>query len=491
MQDSKLINILKTFSADELKSFEKFIASPYFSVGRDVRGLFSVIKKSYPRYLSKEIIKENLYKKLFGSEEFNERKLKNLTASLTFLAEQFLIYSSLSTNETENELILAEQYLKRGNEKLFLSTLRSVEKKSLPLISFGDSDSFAASRKMLRLKEKFYISKNKYSDAIPVRLAHTEYSALSFYIYFFKRLKDYVIFPIFYNSPFENTILKSVKENTDFEKMMEELKSENYPMLWLIEVYYNIYKSILSSKDGKSEEYYYKTKKLFFENKDKFSRREKYYILDSLVTYCIMRDPDNNNFSLECFEIYKKMLEENACTPSEEEPLGATQYGNIMFWAFDIEEYDWLEGFIGKYSSKLKPEHEEDMTNLAMAHLYFGKRDYEKALTHISKVRNDFLLYKIQVRNLKFKIYYELGLFEQAYSLVDSYRHFLTENTEIHGMFKERAVDFINIYIRLLKAKADHNVTDVDFLRTKIEGMLGYELRPWLMEKVDELIKIG
>ncbi len=466
--------------------FEKFICSPYFSTGRDISGLYSHIKKFHPEFNSEEMERENIYSKLFPGEEFNERKLKNLTASLTSLAEQFLIHNTVKSQETDNKILLAGQYLERGNEKLFLSTLKAAESDLSPENSIG-TDSFDKEKRILRLKEKFYLHKNKFNDSVPCRLSHAEYSIVSFYIYYFKRLKDTIILPLFYNIPFNNSPITAIEASIDFEKNIKLLKEENYPLLWLIEIYYNIYKALLHHKWPESEDYYRKYKSLFLYNIEKFSRAEKCYIFDAMATYCVMRDPENRAFTKECVEVYKLMLDENAYSASENEPMGASMYGNIMLWALDSCEYDWLEEFIEKYSVKLADEYRDNMTHFAMANLCFGRSEFEKALGHISRVQTDFLVYKIQVRNLKFKIYYELGMFEQAYSMVDSYRHFLSQNTEIHETFKVRAMDFINIYTRLLRAKALGNFSELEVIRKKIDSMLGYELRPWLTEKVNEL----
>jgi hypothetical protein len=488
MFNSKLVNILKSFTVSELKSFEKFIVSPYFTTGRNVGGLFSILKREYPEFSSPSIKKEKVYQKLFGKSAYDERKLKNLTASLTLLAEKFLVHNSINTENYESRVRLAEIYLQKGNYKLFLSTLKQNETK-LPEITLPDNESYSDVRKVLRLREKYYISGNKYSKSIPVRLEHTEKTILSNYIYLFKRLKDSVIFPLFYNTPFENTIFKLTTQNTDFDKIIETLKKDNYHLIWLLEIYYCIYKSIQLIEDKISEDYYFRLKEIFYQNIEAFAEGEKFYILDSMATYCMMRDSFNSKFSEECFEVYKKMLCENAYKFNVNDSIPTTLYGNIIFWAYDLNEFEWLDNFIERYSNELKPEYRDGMTNLAKAHLYFGKNDFEKALYYINKVQNDFLLYKIQVRNLKFKIYYELNLIEPAYSLVDSFKHFLSDNTEIHGLFKERALDFINIYIKLLKAKTDKSRLDFDEIKFKIDNMQGYELRPWLLEKVEEFNK--
>lgn len=488
MNNSKLLNILKLYTPEDIKQFGKFIASPYFSTGRDVRGLFSLLKNSYPHFASPELERRVIYSKLFKDSPFNERRLKNLTASLTHMAEDFLLHNYLYAGSAEKNLKLAEIFYKRGSEKLFQSALNHVEKES-PQAYHADYDSYSINYKLLRLKEKYFISKNKYAQSIPLRLEYTEHSLLYHYINYFKRQKDKVIFPIFYNIPFENSLFDSVHDSTDFEALVRSLNLKKYSLAWLIEIYYNIYISIKDHSESFSETSYLRLKELFLLNIDKFNDGEKFYILDSMAAYCIMREPSNSAFTNECFEVYQKMLSEKAFKFNENDHIPITLYGNIMFWAYDMNKFEWLEKFIDEYSDELKPEFKEDMIHMARAHQFFGQGDFRKSLYHIERVQKEFLLYKIQVRNLKFKLYYELNLIEEAYSLLDSFKHFLKNNTEINELFKERANNLINIYVKLLKGRSDRNAIDLENLKSKIDNMLGYEMRPWLLEKLDQLVK--
>ena len=62
MKNSKLINILKTFSPEEIKLFEKFLASPFHSSGKNCIPLFRSMKKYYPEFDTDKISYENLHK---------------------------------------------------------------------------------------------------------------------------------------------------------------------------------------------------------------------------------------------------------------------------------------------------------------------------------------------------------------------------------------------------------------------------------------------
>jgi len=50
LKDSKLIKLLKNFNSEEFKEFEKFVASPFFSRGRDLLPLFKALKPFYPGF---------------------------------------------------------------------------------------------------------------------------------------------------------------------------------------------------------------------------------------------------------------------------------------------------------------------------------------------------------------------------------------------------------------------------------------------------------
>jgi hypothetical protein len=50
MKGIKLINLLKTLTPDEMISFEKFIASPFFNSVKNHAKLFNELKKFYPAF---------------------------------------------------------------------------------------------------------------------------------------------------------------------------------------------------------------------------------------------------------------------------------------------------------------------------------------------------------------------------------------------------------------------------------------------------------
>jgi len=72
MKKSKLLSYLSTFSKDEFKSFEAFIASPYFNTKPDLITFFGLLKKAAPDFKEKKVEKTIIYKALYPSKLFDE-----------------------------------------------------------------------------------------------------------------------------------------------------------------------------------------------------------------------------------------------------------------------------------------------------------------------------------------------------------------------------------------------------------------------------------
>ncbi|HRE11332.1 MAG TPA: hypothetical protein PK605_02840 [Ignavibacteria bacterium] len=487
MKESKLIGILKTFSQEEFRSFEKMVYSPFFTI-RDVTGLFEIIKGYHPEFNSDKLEKQIIFKQLFKGEAFNEKKLKNMVSELTRLAEEFLVNISAVSGKNESIRLLAGQYKERKNDKLFIRTLNILENK-LHENLFDSIECYNEEEKLERLKESYYNSVNNFERSVTSKLIYSEYFTISFLIRFMRQLRDKNTITIAFNLPFENTLLDSVYESLDFDRLLCKLKEDNYPMLWLIEIYYYVYKS---STEIESDFYYNCLKSNFLENIEKFSHKEKYFLFNDLIDCCVRKcNIGLKHYEKEEFEIYTYLFDHNAYSSSENDYLAIIFYRNVMLLALNLREFEWLRQFILNHSDKLKPEYRENMMNLASANLSFEEGKFEKALKFISKVQYDFFLYKTDVKKLMLMIYYELNLFDQAFSLIDSFKHFLTDTTEISALYKTQHSNFVNIYNKLIKAKSSESLIDAGLLVNEIEKFDSIAGRNWLIRKVNEFTKKG
>jgi hypothetical protein len=154
------------------------------------------------------------------------------------------------------------------------------------------------------------------------------------------------------------------------------------------------------------------------------------------------------------------------------------------------KECKWFEDNLDILVKRLRPELKENTEYFALAHLEYGKGNFEKALEIINKVSYDVFLYKIDVKNLLLKIFFELKLYDQAFSLVDSYKHFLNNNKELSNEYKEQFFNFIMMYNKLLRASSNSNSGNTDFLSKELNDLKTIANRGWLQEKINKIKKV-
>ena len=101
------------------------------------------------------------------------------------------------------------------------------------------------------------------------------------------------------------------------------------------------------------------------------------------------------------------------------------------------------------------------------------------------KVKYEFFLFKLDVKNLMFKIYFELDYTEQAYSLLDAMRHYLSNAKDLSESIIARERNFIKYASELLKLKSESKILNSNYLKDKLENERYLEGRKWLLQKID------
>src|SRR5437016_321318 len=107
MEKSKLTEVFKTFSKDEIKSFNDFVKSPFFNKEKVLIKLAGYLQRLHPAYNFPGIEKERVFTFLYPGKKFNDGLMRNITSDLLALAEKFLAVKRLDKNILmENNLLL-------------------------------------------------------------------------------------------------------------------------------------------------------------------------------------------------------------------------------------------------------------------------------------------------------------------------------------------------------------------------------------------------
>ena len=111
---------------------------------------------------------------------------------------------------------------------------------------------------------------------------------------------------------------------------------------------------------------------------------------------------------------------------------------------------------------------------------------YEDALSHLSNVRFKYEALKRFVKNLMLKIYYELNYIEEALSLIDTYKHYISKNKKISDVSRIPNNNFLMFYKDLLRFKIKPDEFDLFMLKKRIEEAGNVSSKDWLLKKLDE-----
>lgn len=495
MKTPKLFTILRTFSDEEIKNFEKFIISPYKNPGKNVKPLFKALKKYHPVYSSEKLTEEKIYKFLYRTGNTKEKKayVKVLLSHLTNLALEFL---KNKNNESEYEKNFSEvRFLKMLNyrklDSLYFSQYRSINR-SLPKEFDSESSPYILNMQLEKENCNFLLDRDNQVKTSEVLLKQGEYLLLFFLTEFFKIRAHYRTNEYVFNAGYDGTILKEVMNNFNFEPIIQYLKNiknDNYP---IISIYYN---SMMAQLDINDDQFFRNFKELLELNVSLFDREELGNLYVDLEACCWKRlncnitDQRREYFRKELFDIYKKELKLNIYK-YEHDFMRIHKFRNIIMSALNLKEYDWLEKFTKKYYSELAPEYRENMYNYSLAVLNFNRAKYEESLKQFSNIKYDYFYLKVDIKNWMLLIYYELNLNEQAYSLIDTYKHFLAKNKNLSALFKKNNLDFLNMYIKIMNFKCGKEFFNPDKMISELTANGKFIHKGWLLKKIEELKNI-
>ncbi|MBI5403650.1 MAG: hypothetical protein HY959_09615 [Ignavibacteriae bacterium] len=459
MIDHQIIDILKALSEEEIKQFRKFLASPYFNRSRNVNSMFEILVKFYPDFNSDKLSKEFISSKLFGQGKFNDSTIRNLLSDLVNSSELFL----MQENFRKSALLSFDYLLKELREKKLADVfLRNSEKLNnrYSELKNVDSEYYLAKHKIELNKFNFSAVNEKIMDNKVADEHLNELYLSGIYItvhYVIEIISLYlasIFYSINYNRPIENNFLKKAIKLVNLEDLQSLLSQTEHSFM------INIYISLMKMFENmESDDAYYEYKNLVRAHSSKMDKDEAWFHYNNMVNYCTLRqiqsgDHSSDKYNLEMFEINEEILSNEYYTNKKVNYLRYEFFREILQLGLRLKKMNWVENFIINYGPKLHKSDKENMMNLAYTYLYYEKGDYLKSWKYLNKIKIDSFIYKYDLKNYALKLYYEMGHYEEALMLIDSYKKFMNRNEMISEQEKNRTKNFVSYLNKLILFKA-------------------------------------
>jgi hypothetical protein len=293
-----------------------------------------------------------------------------------------------------------------------------------------------------------------------------------------------------FNTEFEEGVLEGFLKTVNPDSIKKLIKNKDFKKHEILELYFCAF--MLNSEQD-SHEYYCRLKELFFKNIQDINREACYNMYLALLNYNGRKhwSDKSNIYRRESLDIYKDMIARGYHTWSEGEYMTVIIFRSILTLCSLLKDIEWMEYFVANYVDKLAPEQRQNMYYYSHAKLNFAKREYFASLENISKVDLNLFTFKFDIKTLMLQLYYELGYFEESFAMMDSFKHFLSNNKNVSPVFREWNLNFLNLYNVIMNQKSGKKNVDLDVLKRKIINTPNSASQPWLIDKVEELKKVA
>ena len=478
MEKSTLIEILRTFSKEELASFGDFTSSPYYNKKTNVTKLYKALKKLAPEFPPEKITKEEMWKLVFPGKEYNYGIMKNLIYDLNKLAIKFLELEMYSQKNIDNDLNLLDGYRLKNLKSQFIKKAAETRKKlkERPLDNLSHYYSYM-----------IYCSEMSYLDYdFLFRSGETDYhsginrSLLLFYIT---------------NQLYHN--INSVQYATNSSAVIDKNVHENTLKMYEVSAFKDTYTDLLQLSykalaGDSSKEAYSKLKLVFFEGYRNCAKYIQYDLTTSIINFCRNNAQIGNaEFIKEEFIYIKLMIEEKIYENETICWIDQYLFMQSVMCACRAGEFDWAEKFIEEHNHELIEGVREQYTNYAYITLNLRRGRFEDALHYISKCRNVDDGDKLNIKVFEFNAYYELGYYDELKALVDSANHMLRNDKFFSQKEKASYKLYVTAISRLMdyKCNVGKRQKNENFLDEVVSFINENKMRnkQWLLQKAEEL----
>lgn len=475
MKDSNLIKVLKSFSKQEWKEFQKFLRSPYYNTNPQIIKLAEILQKIIISGSYEKLDKSLFFNLIYPGKTYSDPLMRKLISLLNKLTEDFISAEKLKSNSILSKRIYIEEMDERNLSSGYLKSVDYMRK---------------------------WISKEKMNEEMYFEAFQAEYKYSQ--ILTLSRLEKMIqhkqviskLINFFSYSYFKITAYNLLRENITNEKFDHYLLNELILLLekdpFKNEIPVQIFKEIVKlyiSGDSERIEQFNKVNSLDFE---KFLTADDagyaYFYIQQFLIIQNQKGTPIPDYKAHKWNYYKKYFE---LLNQQSGGIGETTFGNIINAAIANDETDWVERFIKKHKESLISDDSQTFWQTAYARIKFAKKDFNGALSILSKSFPKTAFMKDLVKVYTLMSLYELERFDEVFNHVQTYRKFVNNSAErLSEPFVKETLDFIKTFELILKAKFTDDPLKLENIKDKLSKNFKKRImfQNWLENKYKEIL---
>lgn len=408
MERSKLVQLYRTMDKAALRKFKKWLYSPIHNEHEEIQALFEFLW-TRASLNERTLKKERVWKHLYGTQTYNDLRLRHLMSFALKVLEEFVSYEQAKKENFWQQRYLVQHYLEANMTQ---RAQRLTEQLAKKLDQRPQKDERAYLQQyeleLLRFELQDGQDRNQATNL-------TEITAQASLFFMLTTLRHA------YTALSHQNLRKANYEIPLLAAVLEEVRQPQYANNLPLMIYYHGYQTLAQPQDPT---HYQQVRHYLETNQEQLSLREQRAALLIALNYTIKRlNQGEEEYFRANFELYQKGLETNLLV--EQGYLSQFAYKNIVSIGIILQEYDWLEAFIPQYAQQLEPNSQESYQQYSQARLCFARGDFDLAMSLLVHAEYEDLLLSLGAKVMLIKLYYQQAAWDALEALLDSFRVFL------------------------------------------------------------------
>lgn len=468
IHESKLIELLKTFDKEDWRWFRKFLLSPYFNSREELIPLFEYLRSQYPEFKPNNLKKEKVFKKIFPNQAYNEKQLTYSMSYLLSRAEQFLAQRNLEATPATLQSHLLHELVNRQLDKHY----RYQNEKANTYLQKRQAEHIDYYYFQYHLKEIGDLHFINQNQRVKNDQLQNAYDCLNDF-YFLKILKHscemltrHKVYGAVPDLSFTNEVVQFLERRENMDA--------------LITIFLQIYYT-LTLEDAEAN--FEKLKQLLESNEVCIPNSEKGIIYIYAINYAIYQCSRNNRiqyYTEQCLNFYLRGIKEGFLL--NKGYLTPWTFKNVIKMGLTLKRYEFTEDFIQQYHKKLEVEFQEDALHFNLADLYYRKKNYDLAHTHLIQVQFSDIFYTLGAKAILLKLYYETQEEEALLSLLASFSIYLKRQKTLAQNVQQSYLNFTTLLSKFVRRKYKH----IPEIIAEINDTQYLSNRSWLLKVCEE-----
>lgn len=436
MQNSKLIELLRSFEPQDWRTFREMVASPYFNRNQE---LVRLCEWLYEQAGSLDSIRRaDVHAYLYPGAAPDDARLNHLMSFLLKLAEDYLGLALYWKDKYAhpNQILIAlgnrdlEKHYRFNLERIRKTFAKTGQAEASLFYAQYVLENYEAERFVRNAPRQFNESVQKATDNLDAYYL-LEKLRRTCYMY-----TSQAILATPYNLQLVEEICRFVGAN---------LQHMPTPA---IEAYYRIFQ--LLSKAEPDEDFQL-LKTLLDAQSEAFSQEDLRDVFQYAINFCnIQIMKVREQYVVEAFDLYEtgvasRVLLENGI-------LSPWHFKNIVNLALKLKKYEWTEQFIAESTQLLEAEFQSDALHYNFALLYYTTGRLDEALVHLNKVEFTDLHYSLGAKSMLCKIYYENDDLDALDSLLHAFNTYLRRNKLLSENVRQAYLNFTQLLKKILRS---------------------------------------